>query len=51
MTRSFSIYAAIYMQGSYFSSDTKYHVFSRLFLGKSNEIPGQFDFESQWLCL
>ncbi len=36
------------IQGSHFSGDTTFHVFSRLFLGKSNEIPGQFDFESVW---
>ncbi len=34
------------MQGSDFSCDTKFHVFSRLFQGKSNEIYGQFGFES-----
>ncbi len=33
-------------QGSHFSGDTKSHVFSRLFAGKTNEIPGQFGFES-----
>ncbi len=27
-------------QGSHFSGDMKFHVFSRLFPGKSNEIPG-----------
>ncbi len=36
-------------QGSYLSGDMKFHVFSRLFPGKSNEIPGQFNFESQGL--
>ncbi len=33
-------------QGSHFSGDTKFHVFSRLFPGKCDEIPGQFVFES-----
>ncbi len=33
-------------QGSHFPGDTKCHVFSRLFPGKINEIPGQFDIES-----
>ncbi len=33
------------MQGSHFSCDTKFHVFSRLFSGKSNETQGQFGFE------
>ncbi len=31
---------SIVKQGSHFSGDTKFHVFSRLFPGKSNEIPG-----------
>ncbi len=33
-------------QGSQFFSGTKLNVFSRLFPGKSNKIPGQFNFES-----
>ncbi len=37
-------------QGSHFSGDTKFHVFSRLFPGKRNEIQGQFGFKSQCLC-
>ncbi len=37
-------------QGSHFFGDTKFHVFSVLFPGKSNEIPGQFGSESQCLC-
>ncbi len=37
-------------QGSHFSGDMKFHVFYRLFQCKSNEIPGQFGFESQCLC-
>ncbi len=39
-----------YKQGSHFSGEMKFHVFSRLFPGKSNEITGQFDFELQCLC-
>ncbi len=31
-------------QGYHFSGDTKFHVFSRLFPSKSNEIPGQLVF-------
>ncbi len=38
-------------QGSIFSGDTKVYVFSRLFPGKSNEIPGQFDFESLFVLI
>ncbi len=34
------------IQGSHFSGDTKFHVFSRIFPGKNNEIQGQFGFES-----
>ncbi len=35
-----------FRQGSHFSGDTKFHVFSMLFPCKSNEISGQFGFES-----
>ncbi len=37
---------SMYLHGSHFYGDTKFHIFSRLFPGKSNEIPGQFGFES-----
>ncbi len=33
------------------SGDTQCQVFSRLYPGKSNEIPGQFGFILQYLCL
>ncbi len=39
------------IQSSHFSGDTKFHVFSRLFPGKCNEIPGQFGFESVFLLI
>ncbi len=38
-------------QGSHFSCDTKFHLFSRLFTGKSNEIQGQFGFESVFVLI
>ncbi len=34
------------MQGSHFSCDTKFHVFSILLSGENNEIQGQFGFKS-----
>ncbi len=34
------------IQGSIFNNDTKFHIFSRLFTGKSNEITGQSGVES-----
>ncbi len=34
------------LEDSHVSGDTKFQVFSRLFPGKSNEIPAQFGFES-----
>ncbi len=37
--------------GSHFSGDNKFHVFSRLFPGKCNEIPGQFGFESVFVLI
>ncbi len=36
----------ILYKGYHFSGDTKFHVFSRLFPGKTNEIQSQFSFES-----
>ncbi len=36
----------VYIQGSHFSGDTKFHVFSRSFPRKCNEIQDQFGFES-----
>ncbi len=39
------------MQGSHFSCDTKFHVFSKLFPGKSNQIQGQFGFESVFVLI
>ncbi len=33
-------------QGFHFSGDTKFHVFFRLFPGKSNKIKSQFGFDS-----
>ncbi len=39
------------MEGSHFSCDTKFHVFSRLFPGKSNEIKGQFGFKSVFVLI
>ncbi len=39
------------MQGSHFSCDTKFHVFSRLFHGKGNEIQGQFGFKSVFVLI
>ncbi len=38
-------------QGSHFSRDKKFHVFSRLFPDKCNEIPGQFDFEQVFVLI
>ncbi len=38
-------------QGFHFSCDTKFHVFSRLFPGKGNEIQGQFGFESVFVLI
>ncbi len=37
-------------QDPQFSGIMKFHVFSSVFPGKSNEIPGQFGSESQCLC-
>ncbi len=36
----------IFNHGSHSSGDTTFHVFSRLFAVKNNEIQGQYDFES-----
>ncbi len=38
------------IQGSHFFGNMKFHLFSWLFPGKSNALPGQFCFESQCLC-
>ncbi len=38
-------------QGSHFSGDMKFHVFSRLFPGNSNDIPAQFSSESVFLLI
>ncbi len=40
-----------FIQGTHFSGDTKFHVFSRLFPGKCNEIPGQFGFEAVFVLI
>ncbi len=40
-----------WIQGSHFSCDTKFHVFSRLFPGKRNEIQYQFGFESVFVLI
>ncbi len=40
-----------HIQGSHFFGDMKFHVFTRLFPGQSNEIQGQFGSTSQYLCL
>ncbi len=42
--------SALLCQGSHFSGDMKFHVFSRLFHDKHSEISGQFGFESQCSC-
>ncbi len=39
------------MQGSNLSCDTEFHVFSRLFPGKSDEIQCQFGFESVFVLI
>ncbi len=36
---------------SHFSCDTKFHILSRLFPGKRNEIKGQFGFESVFVLI
>ncbi len=39
------------VQGSHFYCDTKFHVFSRLFPSKNNEIQGQFGMESVFVLI
>ncbi len=38
-------------QGSHFSGDMKFHIFSKLFPGKSNNIQGQFGFKTQCVLI
>ncbi len=38
-------------QGSHFSSDTNFYVFSKLFPGQINEMPGQFGVEPVFLLI
>ncbi len=46
-----SIFCGNELQGSHCSSDTKFHVISTLFPGKTNYIPGQFGFESVFVAI
>ncbi len=51
MTETILIMKEYVIQGSHFSCDTKFHVFPRLFPSKSNEIQGQFGFESVFVLI
>ncbi len=36
---------------SHIDGDMKFHIFSKLFQGKCNEIPSQFSFESMFVLI